>query len=1104
MSVPDVMVPGMWHRPSFEFDGSTLRIAVSRSTYLKGVRYAEHQVVQEFNWDPEQCAVRGPIRGQDGQVFRAAAFLSVADGRPAKFVESRCNCSAGGHCSHVVALVLTALPPVPPMSPTSPRPCAPPAGTRPPGAWERQVDSSRGSARGLVPLAIGITLDDTRKPRLVFAQIVQPDPLGRWVPGYVRWGNLAAVGYPRDHSERHLRLLHDLYLLYRRSTGRGGRETRDYRGFIDLSAIDSLELWTLLDQAETAGLSLVYPGTSDALPGYREATFHVDVTRERSGGLQIMPVVQAGGQGPALPVAFIGREGRGAACIDRAQAADKPASWRFRLVRLAEPVDKELQQLTLAGPSVRIPADGKTMFETHFYPWLRRSADVISSDGSFAKPAICGPDLMLRACSRPDHELELSWHWAYQIGDTPLRSSLAPVRGDEEFRDPRAEDELLRGFRLPAAPYPLGFEPRPGAAVPKLTLTGLETMQFMTEVLPRLKRLRGLIVEVSGESADYRETGESLRITVSADEATGQSDWFGLNVTMSVEGRPVPYRDVLLALSSGRRHLLLPDGAYFSLDRPELRRLARLVDEARSLNPAGPLRISRFQVGLWNELAALGVPEGQASTWWEQVKVLESSEALAPTEPPAGLGAMLRPYQQEGFSWLTFLWQHRLGGILADEMGLGKTRQCLAMIAHARQHDPDGAPFLIVAPPIVVQNWRTEADCFAPHLNVVAVRKTAATYRRSLRDLAAGADVVVTTYTVLRLDFDAYNELTWSGLFLDEAQHVKNRQTHDYQCVRRLAAPVKFAITGTPLQNDLMELWSLLSITAPGLFPSPNKFFNYFARPIEDGHDEERLAQLQRWIRPWMLRRTKKQADAGLPGKEERVMRVDLHPSHHREYERRLTRVQQEVLGLIEDIDANRWTILSRLTMLRQLCLHAGLVDQNHADMPSAKIDALLSQLREVADGGHRALVFSQFKRFLRKVRAQLEAEGLSYCYIDGDTRDRDGVVRKFKAGTAPVFLISLKAGGFGMNLAEADHCFLLDPWWNPAVEAQAIDRIHRIGQTRDVTVCRLVARGTIEEQVLELQAGKAKLFTSVMGEGDVFGAMGADDIRRLIAKRDS
>jgi superfamily II DNA or RNA helicase len=948
-----------------------------------------------------------------------------------------------------------------------------------------------------VTLAIGITLGGTRQARRVSAHIVRLEASGVWMPGRVSFGNLDTLGYPRGYSERQLRVLRDVYLLYQGSTG---RRCDPYEQSIDISAIGSLELWTLLDQAEAAGLSLVYPGTSDMLPGYQDATFHVDVTRERSGGLQIMPVVQAGDHEPAVPVAFIGREGRGTACVDRAQAPDEPASWRFRLVRLAEPVDRKLQQMALAGPSVLIPADEETMFETHFYPWLRRSADVISSNRSFVRPPICGPDLMLRVCSGPDHELELTWQWAYQIGDTPLRAPLAPVRGDEEYRDPRDEDEVLRRLRLPAAPYPLGFDPRPGAPVPTLTLTGLDTMQFVTEVLPRLKRLPGLIVEVTSEPADYREAGESLRVTVTTDEVTCQRDWFDLDVTITVEGRPVPFLDVFLALNSGRRHLLLPDGAYFSLDRPELQSLARLINAARKLNTPGPLRISRFQVGLWNELAALGVPQGQASAWWEKVKVLQSSGALGPAEPPAGLGAQLRPYQQQGFSWLAFLWQHRLGGILADEMGLGKTRQCLALISHARQRDPDGAPFLIVAPPSVVANWVTEAADFAPDLTVVPVRRTAARHGRSLAELAAGADAVVTTYTVLRLDFDAYQELNWSGLLMDEAQRVKNRQTHDYQCVRRLAVPVKFAITGTPLQNDLMELWSLLSITAPGLFPSPDRFFRHYARPIVDRGDEERLAELRAWIRPWMLRRTKKQAAVGLPGKEERVVRIDLHPRHHELYDTRLTRVRQEVCGLIENIDANRWTILSRLTQLRQLCLHAGLVDQDHADVPSAKIDTLLDQLRKVADGGHRALVFSQFTGFLGKVRAKLEAEGVSYCYLDGDTRDRAGVVRKFKVGTAPVFLISLKAGGFGLNLAEADHCFLLDPWWNPAVEAQAIDRIHRIGQTRPVTVCRLVARGTIEEKVLELQARKAKLFTKVIDDGDAFGALGPDDFRHLLS----
>jgi SNF2 family DNA or RNA helicase len=358
----------------------------------------------------------------------------------------------------------------------------------------------------------------------------------------------------------------------------------------------------------------------------------------------------------------------------------------------------------------------------------------------------------------------------------------------------------------------------------------------------------------------------------------------------------------------------------------------------------------------------------------------------------------------------------------------------------------------------------------------------------------------VTSYALLRIDFAAYAELSWAGLFLDEAQNVKNRQSKIYQCVRRLVAPVKIAITGTPLENNLMELWSLLSIAAPGLFPNPVSFSEFYARPIEKDGDAELLAQLQRRIKPLVRRRTKQQVVADLPAKQEQILEIDLHPQHRRVYETHLQRERQKVLGLIHDMNANRFTIFRSLTLLRQLSLHAGLVDDAYHGLPSAKIDALISQLGDVTGGGHRALVFSQFTGFLAKVRAELDALGMQYCYLDGSTRNRPEVIEQFKGGTVPVFLISLKAGGFGLNLAEADYCFLLDPWWNPATEAQAVDRIHRIGQTRNVMVYRLVARDTIEEKVMALKARKAKLFSSVMDHGDVFStAIDADDIRRLL-----
>ena len=529
------------------------------------------------------------------------------------------------------------------------------------------------------------------------------------------------------------------------------------------------------------------------------------------------------------------------------------------------------------------------------------------------------------------------------------------------------------------------------------------------------------------------------------------------------------------------------------------------------------MRISRFQAGLWAELAELGVVSRQAAAWQRQVGGLlafggpgsgaaTDGDSAASAQPdggrvplPAGLVAQLRPYQIDGFQWLAFLWQYQLGGILADDMGLGKTLQALALISHAREEDRARPPFLICAPTSVVSNWAAEASRFTPGLNVVVITDTMARRRKDLAEIIAGADAVVTTYTLLRIDFASYAGLQWSGLILDEAQFTKNRQAKIYQCARRLPAPFKLAITGTPMENNLMELWSLLSITAPGLFPHPDKFQDYYARPIEKQGKAELLEQLRRRIKPLVKRRTKEQVAADLPAKQEQVLEVELHPKHQKLYQTHLQRERQKVLGLIDDVDGNRFTILRSLTLLRQLSLHAGLVDTQQDDVPCSKLDTLMDLLGEAVGGGHRALVFSQFTRFLERARQRLDAAGIPYCYLDGRTRDRALVLQRFKSGDVPVFLISLKAGGFGLNLTEADYCFLLDPWWNPATEAQAVDRTHRIGQTRNVVVYRLIAKDTIEEKVMALKARKAALFTSVIDSGNVFGgSLDADDIRGL------
>ncbi len=1112
-----------------DFDAATLADAVGASCFAKGFQYAQQRAVVHAEWDPSESALRGLVRGSSGHFYATAAFFSLTGGLPPQFELGECSCPVGFNCKHAVALVLAATPVMAPRG--KPRESSLPV------PWERSLDSllksgpgtpgAPGAAAAKTPLAIELTLaGDGRQAQgrghatgapgfKLLGRLVRPGKNGGWVNGGLSWGKLDSLGYSGDYLQEQVRLLREFYALYRSRRGQSayyGYSYGDDRS-VELSAFESRQFWPLLDEAGSAGLRLVYPRKLGVVERYRTAELCLDVTRsDPSGPLVITPVVRIeGAPAGAAPVAFIGSDGHGLVYVDRAvaQQGGDPAGWRFRLGRLSNPVSSELQRMALAGQRLQVPAAEEPRFRAGYYPRLRRAATVISSDESFTPPAISGPDLVLRACYGPGHDLEISWEWAYKLGDSPLRVPVNLGPAGDAYRDLAAEQTILAGLDLPLdrfgllSPDQAAFAGPHPALVPRVRLSGIDTMRFSTELLPLLADHPGVIAEVTGEPADYREAGDSLRISVSTDDVAGDTDWFDLGVSISVEGRQVPFLDVFLALSRGETYLLLADGAYFSLQKPELQALARLIEEARALqdSPAESLRISRFQAGLWDELAGLGVIDHQASAWQEQVQGLLSAGHVRGAEPPPALRAQLRPYQRDGFGWLAFLWEHRLGGILADDMGLGKTLQSLALICHARQADPAIPPFLIVAPTSVVPNWPAEAARFTPGLKVVPVCDTVSRRGQSLGALVAGADAVVTSYTLLRIDFDAYAELGWSGLVLDEAQNVKNRQSKIYQCTRRLPAQVKIAITGTPMENNLMELWSLLSITAPGLFPNPARFSDYYARPIEKQGDAELLAQLQRRIKPLVKRRTKEQVLADLPPKQEQVLEVDLHPQHRKLYQTHLQRERQKILGLIGDMNTNRFAIFRSLTLLRQLSLHAGLIDDVHQDLPSSKIDALLGQLRDVTGGGHRALVFSQFTGFLDKVRGRLDAEGVQYCYLDGKTRNRAAVIERFKSGAAPVFLISLKAGGFGLNLAEADYCFLLDPWWNPATEAQAVDRIHRIGQTRSVMVYRLVARDTIEEKVMALKARKAKLFSSVLDQGNVFGAaLEADDIRGLLA----
>nr|MBA2607425.1 helicase [Actinomycetota bacterium] len=1045
------------------------------TVFARGRAYAEAGQVLRVNRarGERDEVLRGAVVGKGG-LYQTSAYFVVTREGPLVFTGGDCTCPMVEDCKHVAALVIAAAD-RDGRDDGGPRALTSSAVATLRPAWEEPLAALVGGADpnatgGNVPLAIEVYLEPsghaTGGQRLM-GRLMRPAVRGGWVNGSLNWNRLDQRTVRRERLRAdHAVLIRELYSLY--NARAQSTTSHRYGGYGNYGAEKSLdltqcgpELWAVLDDAATLGVVILHArGGHGELARRVDGAIVIDVTGAPGGGLRVAAKLEVGVEGPdrdrddrdghdrhdhgLTPVAFIGRTGHGVVCADQVADNDHP---RLRLVRLAAPASPELRQMVLAGQVVGVPAHELDRFTAELCPALQRVATVVSSDATFTPPTVSPPALALRVRFGDPHTVDLAWQWSYEVGESTRRVPFVSRAGGDEFRNAAAERALLNATN--AAGH--GLESlglvdnygRPRDPGP-VAMSGVASMHFVTEVLPRLAELRGVGVVIEGEPADYRDVGDTLEIGVSATTTAGDRDWFGLGVRITVEGFEVPLADVFMALAAGQEEMLLEDGAHFSLREPRLQALRQLIEEARALSdtPASGLRISRYQVGLWEEFAALGVVTEQAEAWQHQVSRLLELDTLPDYEQPAGLHADLRPYQREGFAWLASLWSLGLGGVLADDMGLGKTLQTLALLCHARESDPSTGPFLVVAPTSVVPGWVSEAAQFAPGLNVEPITDTLAKSGRNIDDVAK-ADVVVTTYTLLRLDGAAYASVDWAGVVLDEAQYVKNHLAKTYRSVRELGSPFTLALTGTPMENNLMELWSLLSITAPGLFPSPHAFAEHYAKPIERNGSAEQLVRLRQRIKPLMKRRTKELVARDLPPKQEQTLDVELHPRHRKIYDTQLQRERQRVLGLLGDFDRNRFTILKSITLLRQLSLHPGLVDEKHAAVPCAKLDALSEQLVDVVGGGHRALVFSQFTSFLSLVRARLEHDGINYSYLDGRTRNRGRVVDGFRNGDDPLFLISLKAGGFGLNLTEADYCFLLDPWWNPATENQAIDRTH-------------------------------------------------------------
>ncbi len=940
----------------------------------------------------------------------------------------------------------------------------------PPAPDEDETDS--------IPLALMFSVSPTHrgtKSHTVRVRLMRPGARGGWIQSGLTWDGLR---YEPQYSRAQTQALLNLHALQQTTV-------HYYYGnehWVALSGMHGRSLAEALQQLADAGVSFI-----DDSPSRQRIDFtaqgpepFIDI-RRTDAGLAVQAQLQDG----VLDNQHLLTLGHPAHClITSPQSFDAYTDWSMHI--LQTPLTQEFIQL-VREETIKIPQADIEEFEETVIGRLRRVAGLRSVDGSYTVPQPARPVLVV-SLRQEDRTLDVTYSWHRKGGAE---------------RDRKMEQAIIEDLRAVLEDHASMLGAVSNGKFRNAVMDPGQAVQFMLHVVPVLQEHPDAQVVEKSPLPAYRLSDALPQVSINV--AEDSNDWFDLNVEVNLDEETVPFTELFTALTAADPYLVLPSGTVLDLQDEQFDRLRTLINEAGELADARTegLRMHRLSIDWWQELLALGIIEAQQNQWLQTMRQLTSGEQLQAPVLPQSFDATLRDYQHQGLSWLNFLRTHGLGGVLADDMGLGKTVQLLAALEAARLADPQ-QKFLVVAPTSVAGNWLNEARRFAPELPTVLLAETSK--KRGLSvveavEIANEAQLIITSYAVFRLDFESFDELDYTVLILDEAQHLKNHTSKGYKQARQMEVPCKFVVTGTPVENNLLELWALVSLAAPGLLGGLKAFKDNYAKPIAAG-DGSRLQRLKQRLRPFVLRRTKEQVAADLPAKTEQVLEVELEPAHRRIYDRRFQRVRQEVLGLVKDVDSNRFKILQSLTLLRQLALDPVLVDE--AEAPSAKLLLLRELLTDAVAEGHKVLVFSQFTGFLSRARDIATQMGIEVGYLDGSTtqRNRRKLIEQFTAGKFPVFFISLKAGGFGINLTAADYCILLDPWWNPAAEAQAVDRAHRIGQDKPVFVYRLVAKDTIESKVLALQERKTQLFNDVLDEHSdsmQSGMLSADDFLELV-----
>jgi non-specific serine/threonine protein kinase len=745
-----------------------------------------------------------------------------------------------------------------------------------------------------------------------------------------------------------------------------------------------------------------------------------------------------------------------------------------------------------------IPLAEEEMFRAEFFPRLAERVNIQSE-------MVTWEDIRVRPVPRlylddAEGTLYATLHFGYENDEVPCERNPAPfmqenIAGTWHFRRiHRQIDQEVNYYQaLTDATYGLK---RAGSELPYGTFTlraRTHPYDFLVNCIPALTRAG---FEIYGD--DKLKLGRVNRHTPTLSLGISSGiDWFELEAIVRYGDQEVMLRDVRSALRKGQRYIKLADGSIGELPEAWLERYKRVFEMAEEVAD-GHLRVADYHLPLLDPLLDDAIQVQASADFAERQQRLRDFQRIEPQPVPAGFIGELRPYQKAGLDWLHFLHHYGFGGCLADDMGLGKTIQVLALLQSLREQNKRQGPSLLVVPKSLLVNWQREAAHFTPDLRILEYTSNTRTKDPALfKDY----DLVLTTYGVMLRDIELLHKTRFDYVILDESQIIKNPLAKSAKAARMLNANHRLVLTGTPVENNTFELWSQFAFLNPGLLGNIEYFKREFSTPIERHHDEAAAQLLRRLIYPFILRRTKEQVAPELPALTERVVYVDMEPAQRKVYQRTRDYYRKLLLGMIEEqgLDDVRMKILEGLLRLRQTSIHPVLLEPTYRG-EAPKFEMLLETLDTLRAEGHKALIFSQFVEVLTLLRKQLDALKIQYAYLDGQTRHRQAQVDKFQEDPSiPFFLISLKAGGLGLNLTAADYVIHLDPWWNPAVEQQASDRAHRIGQDKPVFVYKIITRDSVEEKILTLQERKQQLVEELISaEGGFFKALTVEDVKTL------